>query len=309
MPKFFLALATGVQGAPIAHELRRLGHDVNAIVRDRNSSKAKALADIGVNLFEGDLSDLKAVRTAASGCSAVFWNLPPIYNAFSGVWVQLTDTVLQAARETNTVNQIVHSGSFHTGRYQQEWVGKLSPFLEAYYIAKSQCEKAILNSGFQHITILRPAWLMSNYCAPQNQSYYPDMSTTQTLATAFKPESTMSLIAPGDVAKFAVAAFLNPQKFSGKIIELGHDNKTVVEVARILSDASGINVKVHYRTPGEIQEAASRIGIQAFELLANEYKLDVPESSYNEYGIRLIKFVEFFEGKEEREALKKALGS
>ncbi|KAF2098376.1 NAD(P)-binding protein [Rhizodiscina lignyota] len=304
MPSFLINLATGAQGGAVARLLRQHGHGVNAMVRDRNSPAALALADIEVKLYEGRFDDEAAVISALEGCSGVFWNLPPDPKALQGGWLNMTNNIVRAARTVQSVNTIVFATSFHVGRYP-EWAERLG-ILEAYYRSKFESEKAVLESGLPHVTILRPAWLTNNYLAPFFPRCYPDMPS-HTLATAYKPQTRMPHIAPEDVAKFAVAAFLHPAKFSGKVIELGHENMTIEEVARTISKTAGVDVKVHYRTEEEIKDATGKVLLQMFELLANEEGLEIEDGSLDQYGIELTPFSKYLEGKEEKQALRKAL--
>ncbi len=68
--KYFLTGATGFVGGVLAGKLREQGHDVHASVRD--SGKAAALQSIGVNLFQGDVTDKDSMREAMRGVDGVY---------------------------------------------------------------------------------------------------------------------------------------------------------------------------------------------------------------------------------------------
>jgi nucleoside-diphosphate-sugar epimerase len=67
---YFLTGATGFLGGALARQLRESGHRVRAIVRDR--SRASALAAIGVDLFDGDVTDKASMRAPMAGADGVF---------------------------------------------------------------------------------------------------------------------------------------------------------------------------------------------------------------------------------------------
>ena len=68
--KYFVTGGTGYIGSHLISELRKAGHEVNALVRD--PSKAGKLADSGARLITGDLADLNALRKGMSGVDGIF---------------------------------------------------------------------------------------------------------------------------------------------------------------------------------------------------------------------------------------------
>lgn len=62
--------ATGFLGGVLARELRAAGHDVRAIVRA--PERARALADLGVFLFKGDVTDKASLRGPMEGVDGVY---------------------------------------------------------------------------------------------------------------------------------------------------------------------------------------------------------------------------------------------
>jgi nucleoside-diphosphate-sugar epimerase len=68
--KYFLTGATGFIGGVLARQLREAGHDVRAVVR--SLARAKELSDLGVSLFEGDITDQASLRKAMSDTDGVF---------------------------------------------------------------------------------------------------------------------------------------------------------------------------------------------------------------------------------------------
>jgi nucleoside-diphosphate-sugar epimerase len=68
--RYFITGATGFVGGEIARQLRAAGHDVIALVR--SPQKAAVLADLGVQLAEGDITEKDSMRSPMQGVDGVF---------------------------------------------------------------------------------------------------------------------------------------------------------------------------------------------------------------------------------------------
>ena len=66
--RVFLTGATGFIGGAVAHALRQRGDEVRALVR--SPEKARDLEGQGVELIEGGLSDVAAIKAGLEGCDA-----------------------------------------------------------------------------------------------------------------------------------------------------------------------------------------------------------------------------------------------
>jgi dihydroflavonol-4-reductase len=64
----FVTGGTGLTGANVCEQLRQRGDEVKALVR--NPTEAQPLADIGVELVQGDITDADDVLRAAKGCDS-----------------------------------------------------------------------------------------------------------------------------------------------------------------------------------------------------------------------------------------------
>ena len=113
--RYALTGATGFVGGELAAELRRAGHEVVALVRDRVPGGG-SLADLGVELVPGDLDDAAALDRLCSGVDGLFhvagWYKLGQRDPSVGERVNVTGTrnVLEAARR-NDVPKVVYTST------------------------------------------------------------------------------------------------------------------------------------------------------------------------------------------------------
>ncbi len=68
--KYFVTGATGFVGGRVARQLVEAGHEVVVVVR--NPAKAKDLADLGIAVHQGDITDKESMRGPMAGIDGVF---------------------------------------------------------------------------------------------------------------------------------------------------------------------------------------------------------------------------------------------
>jgi nucleoside-diphosphate-sugar epimerase len=68
--KYFITGATGFIGGRLARQLREAGHEVIAVVR--NPARAQDLAQLGVTLHQGDVTEKESMRKPMTGVDGVF---------------------------------------------------------------------------------------------------------------------------------------------------------------------------------------------------------------------------------------------
>jgi nucleoside-diphosphate-sugar epimerase len=68
--KYFITGATGFIGGHMARQLREAGHEVIAVVR--NPSQAQDLAELGVTLHQGDVTEIESMRKPMAGVDGIF---------------------------------------------------------------------------------------------------------------------------------------------------------------------------------------------------------------------------------------------
>jgi nucleoside-diphosphate-sugar epimerase len=68
--RYFVTGATGFIGGRVVRQLREVGHEVRALVRD--AGRARDLAELGVELHEGDIREPSTLRRPMEGVDGVF---------------------------------------------------------------------------------------------------------------------------------------------------------------------------------------------------------------------------------------------
>ena len=154
----------GFLGSSICRQLADRGDAVIAYQR----SGAPQLAERGVRVRQGDITDFDALATALAGCDAAIhtagkagiWGAPSDYHRVN---VDGTDTVIRACRSAG-VACLVHTSSpsiVHTGSDMgdvDESVPVASRFKAPYPASKAEAERRIVSANSESLltTALRP---------------------------------------------------------------------------------------------------------------------------------------------------------
>jgi len=141
---------TGFVGGHIVRQLRIEGRPVRCLVR--NVDKAGGLANLGVELVEGDVADAECLRRATEGCEVVV-HLVAIRQGQQEEFdrVMTGGTVdLVAAAQVAGVQRFVLMSALGTGEENKDLV--------PYYRAKWEMEQTVTASGLQHV-IFRPSFI------------------------------------------------------------------------------------------------------------------------------------------------------
>lgn len=299
MPTYLVSAATGQQGGPLVDNLLAAGMKVHAVVRDQSSSKAKALKDKGVVIWEGTHEEPDAFRAAAAGITGFFINLTVFEPGVAKKQAQrVIAAVMAGAGETLT--SIVLSSTSRTEQFSKDLAtpSSVHPWLGGYFTAKGEVEAAVRESQIRHYTILRPPVLNSDLLLPHSaQSHgFPRLPREGVLVTSLNEGLTMPYLDEADVGKYAAAALLEPEKFSGHEFDIGGDNLSPEEVRDVLARVSGIDIKVHRRTPGEVEAARNTEFFQVFEQLSNlsPHKIDV-KAVEEKYGIKAASLEDYMQ--------------
>ncbi|KAJ7587327.1 NAD dependent epimerase/dehydratase [Mycena floridula] len=303
MSTFLITGATGRQGGSAARILLSKDYKVHALVRDDSSAPAISLKSLGAALFKGELSDATAVTAAMKGVTGVFLNTFPNFTNPNGE-AEEAQTCIEAARAAGTVTTIVVSTVFKANCATEIDPAEF-PFLSGYYMSKFGAENVVRESGFAY-TILRPSWLMHNYIAIGPMYHFPDYIEKHILTVSYPEDYRLEHLDAADVGKFAAAAFLEPEKFSGKEIDLGYETLTFAEIAQHLSAVTGVEITVKYRTKEETEALKEKMPTLESQLWSLKSKKTIDQKALAEYGIKFTTFNEFLE--REKSAVKETIG-
>ena len=206
--------ATGRVGSQVVQQLIKRNAKVRVLVRD----PAKANFPAGVEVVQGDLLDIDALRTAFKGVRTLF-----LLNAVAGDEFTQALITLNIARESG-VERVVYLSVLHSDRFVNV----------PHFAVKLGAERMIEQMGFS-ATILRPAYFIDNEHMIKdvifNYNVYPMPIGSKGLA----------MIDTRDIAEIAAIELIRRDQAPGKlpidIINLvGPDTLTGTDVAAIWSD-------------------------------------------------------------------------
>lgn len=111
--KYFVTGATGFLGSVLSRQLRQAGHEVHALVRD--TRKGSELHSLGVQLFQGDVTDKESMRAGMQDVDGVFhvagWYKIGVHDKTDAekVNVQGTRNVLELMKELRILKGVYTS--------------------------------------------------------------------------------------------------------------------------------------------------------------------------------------------------------
>jgi uncharacterized protein YbjT (DUF2867 family) len=144
---------TGFIGPKIVHQLRAHGREVRCLVRDRG--KARQLENWGCELVEGDVTDRASLARAVAGCDTVIHLVAVISGRprdFERVMEQATRDFVDVAKAAGVRRFVLMSALGAS-----EETRNLVP----YYHAKWEMERAVRESGLEHV-IFRPSFVFGS---------------------------------------------------------------------------------------------------------------------------------------------------
>jgi uncharacterized protein YbjT (DUF2867 family) len=172
-------------------------------------------------------------------------------------------------------------------------------FLGQTLLTKSETEKVVKAFEFPHFTILRGASFMDNFLAPK-VFMYGALAASGTWNIAFLSGIKIPYVDANDIAKFALAAFQDPTKFSGQEINIAGDELTPEEVVEQLSEVVGKKITFVPVTDEEI-EARKAAGdpMAVAQLALRELPKFVKLDETKSWGIPMASFGGFLERNKE----------
>jgi len=284
--------ATGQQGGAVARALRAAGRPVRALVRDPGTDPARGLADAGIELVQGDLDDPASVVAAARGARAVFSvQMPDLADLLGDAELRHARAIADAVRAAG-IEQVVHTSV--SGAGEHGLAGAVDPevwgaALVHYWRTKLGAERLLTGSGATRVTVLRPAGFMENFLPP---SMYTPGGDPERMVLAADADVEQPFVAVADIGAAAAAAFADPDRFDGVVLELAGERMSFRAAAAALSDAWGLAITV-----SDDPDAARAAGLPDMFLRAQQFTAEHPSpadpQTVRDLGLPVTGFTEW----------------
>lgn len=264
--------ATGGQGRVVTDALLGRRARVRALVRDPGRSAARELADRGVQVVAGSLSDRESLAAAMSGVAGLFAFTTP-FEAGVEAEVGQGRAILSAAT-TERVPHLVFSSV--AGADQESGV--------PHFDSKARIE-AELASGDVPYTILGPTYFFDNALGGAERIL------DGVLDLPLPPDRPLQQLARPDLGAFAAEVLLNPAPYVGQRIELASDAPTPTQMAAALGAALGREVR-HEQVP---LTAIGNPDMHAMWTFLNGpgYRVDIPALHAAHPEVRWTRFADW----------------
>ncbi|WP_310722813.1 NmrA/HSCARG family protein [Streptomyces sp. N2A] len=264
--------ATGGQGRAVTDALRGHRARVRALVRDPDRPAARELADQGVEVVAGSLSDRGSLAAAMSGVSGVFAFTTP-FEAGVEAEVGQGRAILSAASEERVPHLVFSSVA---GADQETGV--------PHFDSKARIE-AELASGEVPYTILGPTYFFDNTLGGTERIL------AGVLELPLPPDRPLQQLARPDLGAFAAEVLLNPAPYVGQRIELASDAPTPPQMADALSAAVGREVR-HEQVPLTAIGDPDMHAMWTF-LNGPGYRVDIPALHAAHTEVRWTRFADW----------------
>ena len=212
--------ATGQQGGATARHLIDQGWQVRGLTRNAGGASADALAELGVQVVQGDLDDRASLDAALEGVYGVY-SFPNMALGIEGEVRQgkLMADAAKAAGVEHFVQGSVGGAERNSG--------------VPHFDSKWEIEEYVRSLGLP-ATFLRPVFFMDNLNWKREQVFggiYEGMGLS--------PDKPLQLIAVDDIGAFAALVFAYPERFIGQGIEIAGDELTELQMAETMAKIAG----------------------------------------------------------------------
>lgn len=215
--------ATGQQGGAVAQELLGRGHSIRAMTRNPDGEKARALAEMGASVIQGDLDDAASLERAVSGAWGAF--------AVQNTWEAGVEGEEEQGKR---FADIAKNGGIEHYVYTSVASAQRETGIP-HFDNKWRVENRVRELGFPSYTIIRPVFFMENLSSPW---FKPGIDEGK-LTVSVQPDTRLQMIAAADIGKYGALAFEKHEELNGREIDLAGDEHTMPETAAILSQATG----------------------------------------------------------------------
>lgn len=214
--------ATGRQGGAAASELLARGARVRALVRDPGSAKAAALAERGVELVSGDLTEADTLGPLFVGADAAYAMTTMYPNGTD--YETATGLAIAEAAGRADVPHLVYSSV--GGAERDSGV--------PHFESKRKVEERIQELGL-NATFLRPVLFMDNF-----SEFGVDVEDgTVTVRLPLPDGVPLEMLAVRDLGRAAASVLLGSE-VPGGAVEIAGDKRTGTQMAEAFGEAAGL---------------------------------------------------------------------
>ena len=277
--KIFVTGVTGNQGGSVARALLEKGHQVLGLTRNTSSDAAKHLANLGVELVQGNFYNSNEWLDAIRGADGLFAVTTPFEEGMAKE-IEQGIALTNVAKEADIKHFIytsVANANLNTG--------------VPHFDSKFEVEKYIQQSGLNY-TIVAPVFFMDNALAPW---MLPELQAGN-LSLALPETTPLQQVSVEDIGAFVSLLFEQGQSVYSKRFNIAGDESTGPNMASVLSLVSGCNIQ--YRGfPTDVLRKQNEDMALMFEWFdkhgytvnIDELKLKFPEMHWHRYDEWAIK--------------------
>ncbi|MEU0806975.1 NmrA/HSCARG family protein [Streptomyces sp. NPDC005970] len=248
--------ATGGQGGAVAQALLASGQSVRAVVRDPAAPRARRLAEQGVEVFPGDLSDAASLTAAFEGVSAAYAVTTP-FESGTDAEVRQGQAIVEAAGRAGLAHLVlasVASADRSTG----------IPHFES----KARIEQTLAEAGLP-ATVVAPTYFFENALGGL------DEIGQGLLSLAIPGDTPLQQIARRDLGSVVAAVIADPERWIGRRVEVAGDAPTPRQMAEAIAEAAGGPVAYRHVPLDLVRRASEDMGAMFTFLTETGYAVDI----------------------------------
>jgi uncharacterized protein YbjT (DUF2867 family) len=256
-----------------------------AVTRDAGSAKARALAELGVEVVEASLEDENSLRTAFEGAHGVY--------VVTSFWESMSADV-ELAQAATAARAVKAAGVAHVVWSTLEDTREVIPVSDArvpvlqgrytvpHFDAKAEADAFFRDSGVP-MTYLRTTFYWEGFTQGSGPQRGEDGRLVFTLPLG---EARLAGIAAEDIGRTAYGVFAAGDEYVGKTVSIAGEHLTGAQFAAAFADALGEPVDYRPLTPDQLRA----LGLPAGDEIGNMFQFYV-EGEHDFVGARDLDLV------------------
>ncbi|WP_290811666.1 NmrA/HSCARG family protein [Halovivax sp.] len=269
--------ATGTQGGAVAHHLLEHEHDfdVRALTRDENQAAARALAEAGAEVVQGNIREKNNVEGVLTDVDGVF--------LMTNFWEHGYDEEVEQG--TNVIELADDHGIDHLVFSSVGGAERDTGI--PHFDSKWELEELIRERELS-ATIVRPVFFAQNF------EGFRDSIEGGTLAMGLEPGTALQLLDVDTLGAFVAECFVDPDRHVGEAYELASDELTLRAMAIRFADVLDVPVRAEHLSIDDVREAQGEefaVMFEWFNEAGYESPLDELRAAHDVDFYRLEEYV------------------